>query len=108
MRTRDAVLPDAEQIHALISAYSGDGTLLPRTLAEICENVVVMYAGKVVEEAPVRGIFNSPQHPYTEGLLRSIPHLGFRRYRNASDIRCPAHRDRACEDELGGSGSRKS
>jgi len=39
MRTRDAVLPDAEQIHALISAYSGDGTLLPRTLAEICENV---------------------------------------------------------------------
>ena len=45
-------------------------------VAEICENVVVMYAGKVVEEAPVRGIFNSPQHPYTEGLLRSIPHLG--------------------------------
>ena len=45
-------------------------------VAEICENVVVMYAGKVVEEAPVRGIFNRPQHPYTEGLLRSIPHLG--------------------------------
>ena len=39
MQTREAVLPDAEQIHALISAYSGDGTLLPRTLAEICENV---------------------------------------------------------------------
>jgi amino-acid N-acetyltransferase len=39
MRTRDAVLPDAEQIHALIAAYSGDGTLLPRSLAEICENV---------------------------------------------------------------------
>src|ERR1700694_676833 len=39
MRTREAVLPDDEQIHALISAYSGDGTLLPRTLAEICENV---------------------------------------------------------------------
>ena len=39
MRTREAVLPDAEQIHALISAYSGDGTLLPRSLAEICENV---------------------------------------------------------------------
>src|ERR1700693_4032069 len=39
MRTREALLPDAEQIHALISAYSGDGTLLPRTLAEICENV---------------------------------------------------------------------
>src|SRR5260370_7094283 len=39
MRTREAVLPDAEQIHALIAAYSGDGTLLPRRLAEICENV---------------------------------------------------------------------
>jgi len=39
MRTRKAILPDAQQIHELISAYSGDGTLLPRTLAEICENV---------------------------------------------------------------------
>ncbi len=39
MRTREATLPDAEQIHALITNYSGDGTLLPRTLAEICENV---------------------------------------------------------------------
>jgi amino-acid N-acetyltransferase len=39
MRTRRAILPDADQIHELISAYSGDGTLLPRTLAEICENV---------------------------------------------------------------------
>ena len=39
MRTRKAILPDASHIHELISAYSGDGTLLPRTLAEICENV---------------------------------------------------------------------
>lgn len=39
MRTREAVLPDAVRIHELISAYSGDGTLLPRTFAEICENV---------------------------------------------------------------------
>lgn len=39
MRTREAVLPDAERIHKLISSYSSDGTLLPRTLAEICENV---------------------------------------------------------------------
>jgi len=39
MRVREAVLPDAEQIHSLIGAYSGDGTLLPRSLAEICENV---------------------------------------------------------------------
>jgi len=39
MRTREAILPDAERIHELISGYSADGTLLPRTLAEICENV---------------------------------------------------------------------
>jgi amino-acid N-acetyltransferase len=39
MRTREAILPDAERIHQLISAYSGDGTLLPRNFAEICENV---------------------------------------------------------------------
>ena len=39
MRTRKAILPDAGHIHELISAYSGDGTLLPRTLPEICENV---------------------------------------------------------------------
>lgn len=39
MLTREAILPDAQHIHDLISAYSEDGTLLPRTLAEICENV---------------------------------------------------------------------
>ena len=39
MRTREATLPDAERIHALIGTYSGDGTLLPRNFAEICENV---------------------------------------------------------------------
>lgn len=39
MRTREAILPDAPRIHELISAYSNDGTLLPRSLAEICENV---------------------------------------------------------------------
>src|SRR6476661_6803282 len=39
MRTREALLPDAEQIHELIATYSHDGTLLPRTFAEVCENV---------------------------------------------------------------------
>lgn len=39
MRTRNAVLPDAEQIHGLISKHFENGTLLPRTLPEICENV---------------------------------------------------------------------
>ena len=39
MHTREAILPDAEHIYRLISSYSGDGTLLPRSLPEICENV---------------------------------------------------------------------
>ena len=44
-------------------------------VAEMCERVVVMYAGKVVEEADVVSLFQKPLHPYTEGLLKSIPHL---------------------------------
>ncbi len=39
VRTRNAVLPDVEQIHAIIHSYSQIGTLLPRTVAELCENV---------------------------------------------------------------------
>jgi peptide/nickel transport system ATP-binding protein len=45
-------------------------------IAEMADNVVVMYAGKVVEEAPVNELFESPKHPYTQGLLASIPVLG--------------------------------
>src|SRR5258708_8923253 len=52
MHTREAFLRDAERIHDLISSYSGDGTLLPRTLAEICENVrdfiVLEEAGHII------------------------------------------------------------
>ena len=42
-------------------------------VAETAQRVVVMYAGKVVEEAPVAALFASPRHPYTQGLIRSIP-----------------------------------
>ena len=52
MHTREALLPDAERIHELICSYSPDGTLLPRSLAEICENVrdfiVVEEKGRVL------------------------------------------------------------
>lgn len=44
-------------------------------VAQVCQRVVVMYAGKVVEQGDVRDIFNHPDHPYTEGLIRSIPDL---------------------------------
>jgi peptide/nickel transport system ATP-binding protein len=44
-------------------------------VAEVAQRVVVMYAGKVVEEAPVRELFAQPRHPYTQGLIRSIPRM---------------------------------
>jgi peptide/nickel transport system ATP-binding protein len=44
-------------------------------IAEMCEDVVVMYAGRVVERGPVDAIFHDPQHLYTTGLLESIPRL---------------------------------
>jgi peptide/nickel transport system ATP-binding protein len=45
-------------------------------VAEFADRIVVMYAGRVVEEGPVQEVFRAPKHPYTEGLLRSIPRLG--------------------------------
>jgi len=42
-------------------------------IAEMADNVAVMYAGSIVEKAPVKELFESPKHPYTEGLLNSIP-----------------------------------
>ncbi len=52
IRTRKATLPDAASIHGLILGYSREGTLLPRTLSEICENVrdftVVEYRGEII------------------------------------------------------------
>jgi len=50
-------------------------------VAEMCEEVVVMYLGKVVEHAPVRPLFHEPKHPYTQGLLQSIPSLASKRER---------------------------
>ncbi len=44
-------------------------------VAEMCDDVCVMYAGRVAEKAPVSEIYNNPQHPYTKGLLKSIPKL---------------------------------
>jgi oligopeptide/dipeptide ABC transporter ATP-binding protein len=44
-------------------------------VAEFCERVIVMYTGRVVEEAPVRELFANPGHPYTRGLLKSLPNV---------------------------------
>jgi len=47
-------------------------------IAEMSDRVAVMYMGKIVESGDVRTIFHRPLHPYTVGLIRSIPHLGHR------------------------------
>jgi peptide/nickel transport system ATP-binding protein len=47
-------------------------------VAEVCERVVVMYAGQVVEQAEAGELFDHPRHPYTEGLLAAMPQLGTR------------------------------
>ena len=44
-------------------------------IAEMCDDVLVMYAGKIAETAPVEELFKNPKHPYTQGLLESIPRL---------------------------------
>ena len=53
-------------------------------VAEFCERVIVMYTGRVVEEAPVGALFAQPAHPYTRGLLKSLPSItevGIERHR---------------------------
>ena len=47
-------------------------------VAEVCDEVAVMYAGEIVERAPAEALFEAPQHPYTIGLLASIPRLDLR------------------------------
>ena len=51
------------------------------TVAAIADRVVVMYGGQIVEEGPVEAVFHAPTHPYTEGLLGSIPWAGLDRLR---------------------------
>lgn len=55
-------------------------------IAEVCDRVVVMYAGRVVEQAPVDELFHRPRHPYTAALLRSIPKRGARTARRLETI----------------------
>lgn len=48
-------------------------------VAELCTEAVVMYCGKIVEQAGVDALFHDPQHPYTRALLKSMPHVGMKR-----------------------------
>src|SRR5215471_3546074 len=84
-------------------------------VAETCDRVAVMYAGKVVELAPAESLFSQPKHPYTHGLFRSLPTLGKRKEQLAAipgavpspldfpsgcrfRTRCPLAKD-ICKDE---------
>jgi amino-acid N-acetyltransferase len=89
MRTRKASLPDAQQVHDLIASYSVDGTLLPRTLAEICENVrdfvVLQEGGRIIgcgalhlyglHLAEIRSITVAPSHQRQGGGGRLVKAL---------------------------------
>jgi peptide/nickel transport system ATP-binding protein len=55
-------------------------------VAGLCSRVIVMYAGQIVEEGPVEQIFESPQHPYTWSLLRSIPRVDALRHERLRSI----------------------
>jgi peptide/nickel transport system ATP-binding protein len=87
-------------------------------IAETCTRVAVMYMGKIVETADVNTIFHQPLHPYTVGLMRSIPHLGRRIKNRLTPIpgsvpdpysipqgcaffpRCPAPKQQACSEQV--------
>jgi len=66
-----------------LQAEKGSGVLLIThdlgVVAETAKRVAVMYAGQVVEEAPVDELYKHPAHPYTQGLLASVPRLGVKR-----------------------------
>jgi peptide/nickel transport system ATP-binding protein len=87
-------------------------------VAEVCSRVAVMYMGKIVETGDARTIFHRPLHPYTVGLMRSIPHLGRRVKARLTPIpgsvpdpysvpsgcafypRCPAPKTPACTEDV--------
>jgi peptide/nickel transport system ATP-binding protein len=87
-------------------------------VAEMCSRVAVMYMGKIVESGDIRTIFRYPLHPYTVGLMRSIPHLGRRVRARLTPIpgsvpdpysipagcafypRCPAPKRAACKEDV--------
>lgn len=73
-----------DQIQALADEFDTAVQLITHDLgvvAEVCDRVMVMYAGKPVEKAPVEELYYDPKHPYTVGLMSSIPRVGDTRER---------------------------
>ena len=69
-------------------------------VASVCDRVLVMYAGKIVEEAAVDALFAQPQHPYTLGLMQSIPRWDADTQRAAAGDRRPAAEHAASAQRL--------
>ncbi|MCG3086922.1 ABC transporter ATP-binding protein [Sporosarcina cyprini] len=66
-----------ERLHTAILLITHDLGVV----ADLCERVIVMYAGQIIEEAPTETLFDHPQHPYTKGLIQSVPDLREKRDR---------------------------
>jgi peptide/nickel transport system ATP-binding protein/oligopeptide transport system ATP-binding protein len=67
----DLILGLRDRLHTSILLITHDLGVI----AEVCDEVYIMYAGKIMEKADVFQIFDNPAHPYTRGLLRSIPSI---------------------------------
>jgi oligopeptide/dipeptide ABC transporter ATP-binding protein len=67
------LLRDLQRAHGLAMIFITHNLGI---VAKMCDHVAVMYAGRIVEQGPVRRIFRSPAHPYTSALIESIPRLG--------------------------------
>jgi oligopeptide/dipeptide ABC transporter ATP-binding protein len=73
-----ALLRDLQRAHGLALIFITHNLGI---VAKMCDQLAVMYAGRVVESGPVSQLFNNPIHPYTEALLNSIPRMGDNRQR---------------------------
>src|ERR1700748_2282954 len=73
-----ALLRDLQREHGLALIFITHNLGI---VAKMCDQLAVMYAGRVVESGPVSQIFNTPTHPYTEALLNSIPRMSDNRQR---------------------------
>lgn len=90
---------EAQILHLMRQLQKDKGTSIMMithnlgVVAEICDQVYVMYAGKVVESAEVHELFQNPKHPYTQGLLGALPKMGSRQRLNSIDGMVPTLKD---------------
>ena len=88
---------EAQILHLMRQLQKGTSiTMITHNLgvvAEICDQVYVMYAGKVVESAEVHELFQNPKHPYTQGLLGALPKMDSRQRLNSIDGMVPTLKD---------------